>query len=79
MLVAPFGSGSPGSRVVEPRYARGSRERSASLRFLSTSMSSFCQNVDVGFDGEYGGSPGSRSSSAVISSRNFGLAGSDRS
>ena len=42
-------------------------------------MSSFCQNVDVGFDGEYGGSPGSRSCSLVISSRNFGFAGSDMS
>src|SRR5687767_1135542 len=42
-------------------------------------MSSFCQNVDVGFDGEYGGSPGSRSCSFVISSRSFGFAGSDMS
>ena len=79
MLVALFGSASPGSREVDPAYARGSRESSASLRFWSTSMSSFCQNVEIGPAASFvltGGSPGSRSSSAVIWSSSSGCLGS---
>src|ERR1044071_601214 len=79
MLVAPFGSASPGSRLVDPRYERGSREIRASLRSWSTSMSSFCQNVDSGpFDSSrfVGGSPGSRRSSLSIASSSRGGAGS---
>ena len=82
MLVAPFGSASPGSRLVEPRYERGSREISTSLRAWSTSMSSFCQNVDFGSPPgsltvkSVGGSPGSSSSCEVISSSSRGFAGS---
>src|SRR3954449_5375769 len=84
MFVAPFGSASPGSRLVEPRYERGSREISTSLRLWSTSMSSFCQNVDFGSPPgsdtvkSVGGSPGNSSSWDVISSSSTGLAGRER-
>src|ERR1044071_1230690 len=79
MLVAPFGSASPGSRLGDPRYQRGCREIRASLRPWATSMSSFCQNVDRGpFDSSrfVGGSPGSRRSSLSIASSSRGGAGS---
>ena len=80
MFVAPAGFGSPGLRLVVPAYARGSRERISSLRSWSTSMSSFCQNVETGAEVSGGpkstsGSPSSLSRSADSSSSSFGLTG----